>query len=446
VSSLSLAQRLAIFGSELKLDAVPESVRATAKRCIIDTVGVTFAAAKHPLSKRVQSYVCEVYASGEATILGSSKRISPVGAALVNGTAGHVLDFDDTSYTGIMHGSAVIFPAALAATEMGAGDGRRLLESFIAGCEVTYAVALLCTTEHYYDGWWSTATCGVFGATVASAKAMDLSLEQTVSALGIAGAQACGPKVIFGTDAKPYLAGRAAAIGVEAAYLAASGVIGPPGVFENSVGFLHLFNKGRAELGAIDKLGEVWRLTAPGIFFKQFPVCSAAHAATELTQKLLHDNKVGGNAVRKVICDVPPTVAVSLVHERPSNLQEAQFSLPFAVGSILTRGTLDIDSLADDVLTDQNLVKAMLKVEMHRVDELHDEGAPECARITVQMHDGSEISGYLREPLGMPGNPMSNEQFRKKYFDCVSRGGLEELEAALLLNTLENIEQASKVF
>jgi 2-methylcitrate dehydratase PrpD len=102
--------------------------------------------------------------------------------------------------------------------------------------------------------------------------------------------------------------------------------------------------------------------------------------------------------------------------------------------------------LADDVLTDQNLVKAMLKVEMHRVDELHDEGAPECARITVQMHDGSEISGYLREPLGMPGNPMSNEQFRKKYFDCVSRGGLEELEAALLLNTLENIEQASKVF
>jgi hypothetical protein len=41
---------------------------------------------------------------------------------------------------------------------------------------------------------------------------------------------------------------------------------------------------------------------------------------------------------------------------------------------------------------------------------------------------------------------LSNEQFRKKYFDCVSRGGLEELEAALLLNTLENIEQASKVF
>ena len=83
---------------------------------------------------------------------GSSARLSPAGAALANGTAGHVLDFDDTSYTGIMHGTAVVFPAALAAAGIARADGRRLLEAFVAGSEVSYSIALLCSESHYHKG------------------------------------------------------------------------------------------------------------------------------------------------------------------------------------------------------------------------------------------------------------------------------------------------------
>ena len=282
----TLAQTIASFGAGLELDAVPREVRHAAKRCIVDLVGVAIAAVPNPMSRLVLDHARGIYASGVATVLGTPVRLSPVGAALVNGTSGHALDFDDTSYTGIMHGSTVVLPAALAAAEESAADGRRLLEAFIVGSEVTYAVALTCTTAHYFKGWWSTATCGAFGAAAAAAKALGLSVEQTTSALALAGAQASGPKVAFGTDAKPFLAGRAAAIGVEAALLAGKGLIGPPDIFEDPRGFLELLNDGRAEPGAIDDLGHMWRLVDPGIFFKQYPVCSAAHAAAELTQRL----------------------------------------------------------------------------------------------------------------------------------------------------------------
>ena len=379
-----------------------------------------------------------------ATVLGTPVRLSPVGAALVNGTSGHALDFDDTSYTGIMHGSTVVLPAALAAAEESAADGRRLLEAFIVGSEVTYAVALTCTTAHYFKGWWSTATCGAFGAAAAAAKALGLSVEQTTSALALAGAQASGPKVAFGTDAKPFLAGRAAAIGVEAALLAGKGLIGPPDIFEDPRGFLELLNDGRAEPGAIDDLGHMWRLVDPGIFFKQYPVSSAAHAAAELTQRLLEDNRLSGDAVRKAVCEVPPTVAISLMHDRPRTPQEAQFSLPFAVGAMLFRGKLDIDCLTDETLSDQSMRDAMAKVEMRRVDELHRDEAPEGARVTLQTHDGNDVSGYLGEPMGMPGNPMSDAWLHDKFLRCVATGGLEQSDAQALLRRLADIESAPR--
>ena len=87
---------------------------------------------------------------------------------------------------------------------------------------------MLCTTGHYRKGWWSTGTCGAFGAAAAAAKALGLSAAETTSALALAGAQAGGMRVVLGTDAKPYLAGRAAAIGVESALLAGRGLTAAP--------------------------------------------------------------------------------------------------------------------------------------------------------------------------------------------------------------------------
>jgi 2-methylcitrate dehydratase PrpD len=441
-SSKTLAERIAEWSSSLTLDAVPDGVTHAAKRCIVDLIAVTLAASSNQLTRRMLEHAKVAYGPGPATVLGFRDRLSPVGAALVNGTAGHALDFDDTSYTGIMHGSVVAMPAALAAAESVGGNGRRLLEAFVAGSEVTYAVAMLCTTSHYFKGWWSTATLGVFGAAAAAARAMRLSASDTATALALAGVQASGLKVAFGTDAKPYLAGRAAAIGVEAALLAQRGLSAPVAVLEDDRGFLNLLNDGTFDAGAIEKLGKVWRLVDPGILFKQYPVCSGAHAAVELTQKLLGDNGIQGDAVEKVICEVPPVVAISLVYDRPETPQEAQFSLPFAVGAMLARGELGIDCLSREALSEPRLRQAMSKVEMRRVDALDSKEAPEGARVTLLTTDGTEVSGYLAEPMGMPGNPMSDADLHEKFRRCAAAGGLAPPKAEALLKHLVGIESA----
>jgi 2-methylcitrate dehydratase PrpD len=436
----TLAGRAAAWSSALRLAEVPVQVVDTARTCILDLVGVSLAGARDPLCARVAAYATFNHAPGTPALLGRPERLSPVGAALVNGTAAHVLDFDDTSYTGIMHGSAVVFPAALAAVQHAGGDGRRLLEAFIAGSEVSYALALLCGTGHYFSGWWSTATFGVFGAAAAAARGLGLDAARTRMALAIAGAQASGLKAAFGTDAKPYMAGRAAAAGVEAALLAAAGVTGPADVLENSRGFLKLFDGEQGDRQALDQIGVNWRLVDPGVFFKQFPVCSGAHAAAELTLRLLERHALLASDIAEVICEVTPTVAISLVHDRPQTPQEAQFSMPFAVGSILAFGNLGIASLAPHVLTDPAMREAMAKVRMIRDDSLHDEHAPEGTRVTIVTPDGQRFTDYLGQPTGMPGNPMSADALRGKFLRCCDAGGISPAEAERLYRHICSIE------
>ena len=439
----TLSGRAAAWVSALDLDDVPDAVLHAARRCMVDLIGVTLAGAGVAPCDRIAAHARDTHAPGRCTVFGHTGGLAPTGAALANGAAGHVLDFDDTSYTGIMHGSTVVFPAALAAVEHAQGDGRSLTEAFIAGVELTYAIAMLCNTGHYFKGWWSTATFGIFGAAAAAARGLGLDAGQTQAALAIAGIQASGLKAAFGTDAKPYMAGRAAASGVEAALLAARGMSGPAGVLEDSRGFLALLNDGNQETGALDHLGRIWRLADPGILFKQFPVCSAAHAATELVTTLVGNHAIRAADVREVVCEVTPTVAISLVHDRPATPQEAQFSLPFAVGAILAHGRLDIDSLKPDVLADPALRREMAKVVMVRDDTLHADNAPEGARVTIHLHNGKVVSDYLGIPSGMPANPMSDPDLRRKFMRCCEAGGLTQATADALHAQLDRIESVA---
>ena len=266
----TMAQRLSAWSASLSLNAVPDPVRAEARRCLLDTLGVILAGRRSAVTEAVARYAEEL-GPGPCWSAATGAGLAPTAAALVNGTAGHAWDFDDTSYSGVMHGSVVVLPAVLALAQVRSLTGAALLEALVAGLEVDYAVALLATRHHYEKGWWSSGSFGVFGAAAGAARALALDPERTAQALGLAGSQAMGLRAALGSDAKPYLAGRAAASGLEAALLAAEGVAGPADVLESPRGFLSVMNDGRCDEGALAALGQRWCLLDPGIFFKPYP-------------------------------------------------------------------------------------------------------------------------------------------------------------------------------
>ncbi len=433
------------FTQSLSLDDVPSAALHEAKRCILDTIGVVIAGCRSPLTDRVRRHALGAYGSGRAVVLATGETVHPMAAAMVNATAGHAYDFDDTSYAGIMHGSVVACPAALAVVQDAGDSGARLLEAFIAAVEVEYALALTCTDHIYFKGWWTTGLYGTLGAAAATAKARHLDGTATVNALAIAAAETTGMKAAFGTDAKPYQAGRAAAAGIQCGLLAAQGMNGPLAVFEDDCGFAKLLNDGIAEPEHLAKLGRVWRLLEPGILFKRYPVCSAAAASAELTGRLMTENGIALDHVVGVSCEVPPLVASSLVHDNPTTPREAQFSMPFAVGCILAFGDISLDHLNSASLADGRLRSAMSKVEMRLSEELANdptvaERCPEGAYVTLDLADGRRVRDFLPRPRGMPGNPVSDEALEDKFCGCFRYGGFSEERARRVAKRLWRLE------
>src|SRR5882757_8612867 len=84
------------------------------------------------------------------------------------GTAGHVLDFDDTYLPGLAHLSAPTAPAALVlGAELDASIGA-VLEAYAAGFEAMGALARAGHPALYEGGWHPTTVCGPVGAAIAA--------------------------------------------------------------------------------------------------------------------------------------------------------------------------------------------------------------------------------------------------------------------------------------
>src|SRR6185437_8173145 len=153
------------------------------------------------------------------------------------GTAGHVLDYDDTLPDGVAHVSAPCAPAALVVADELGLSLRAMLEAFAEGWEAMAAVASVSHPALYDGGWHPTAVCGPVGAAVAAARLLDLSAQQRESAVALAVLRAGGTRGAFGSDGKAIQVGMAAAAGVGAALMARAGAVVDARAIRGALGF-----------------------------------------------------------------------------------------------------------------------------------------------------------------------------------------------------------------
>ncbi|MFK5977387.1 MAG: MmgE/PrpD family protein [Rhizobiaceae bacterium] len=447
MNSQPLAQKFGYWSIGLSRDDIPSDVLVAARRAILDTIGVSTAGLKHAKVKSLKNALVGYPAD-------------PVTAAQVYGMAAHIWDFDDTSYTGIMHGSAVIFPVVFAlARERNASEGE-MIEAFIAGSEVAYTLADICGHNHYFKGWWSTITFGLIGATAAASCLCKLSAKNTAQAIGLAAAAAGGSKSVFGTHGKAYLVGEAAGRAIGFVRAIDAGLSGPIDVFEDSRGYFELLNGGQNVDEEAATLGIRWRLIDPGLLFKTSPVCSAAHAAIDNMAKLMSEANATVEDIVSIEAEVPDLVDISLAYPRPNTPQEAQFSLPYALACAAHHGKVTLDDLEPEAVKSSQKIELMEKVTVSTAMDLSTNEMrmkyPESARLKVSFSNGRTLSGFCGEAYGMPGRPLSDEDLLSKFNTCLDVCGqsmgvvdpesvdLLELASKLLHHDVETLPPIAK--
>lgn len=287
----SLARLVLDRADAVAQGAVPGDVMDLALDATLDTLGVAVAGATEPVV-RIAARGMRTVDGGGATLVGDGRQVDAEQAALINGAAIHALDYDDTStaygaqFPGPLHPTGPVLAAVLALGETTGADGATLLRALLVGVEVEYLLSELLTMSHYEAGWHATATCGTFGAALASAFLLRLDRVATEQVLGLASIGSVGMRSAFGSMGKPLQVGLAARNGLLAARWAADGMTGPSEPLDGPMGYFALHHGAAADQEPADQ----WRY--PNVIFKYHAACFGLHSTIEVTRGLVAEHGI----------------------------------------------------------------------------------------------------------------------------------------------------------
>ena len=438
-----ITRRISEFAARLTLDAIPPEVIERTGMLLMDHVGIALRARNDAESTPSLIRAAERLGldGGASVVIGDRRGFSPQGAALVNGTLAHSLDFDDTHARGSLHISAPIVPAALAAAEMSGISGEQLIPAIIAGYETQIRLSLaLGPTDHYDRGFHPTATCGAFGAAAAAGKVFRLGPEQMAHAFGICLSQTAGSMQFLADGAwtKRFQIGHAAMCGLIAATLAHEGFKGPGDAFEGKAGFFHAYAPNPEPEKAVDGLGEVWETMATAV--KPYPSCRYSHAALDALIGLRAANDIQADDIESVEIGLPET-GWKLIgdpeedKQHPRGVVDGQFSMPFCAAVALRQGGLAWDDYATHI-TDAKTLDLCRRVRTVTDPKAEAEFPANLSGVARVRTKRGEFEAFVAIPKGEPDNFLTVDELRAKFDNLagpyLSAERIDELATRLL--------------
>jgi 2-methylcitrate dehydratase PrpD len=415
------SERMVDFALALSQSDIPSDVSSLARLHTLDALGVGIAASGGLVQQQMAHSLLKNQAQGLCTVLGHSASTHSANAALLNGSFIHALEYDDTHMASIVHGSAVIVPAALAAAEQNQLSLGELTRLITIGWEVLVRVGLAAPGAFQRRGFQVTSVGGALVSALLSGLAAGASRSQLVSAQGIAGSQASG---IFeflseGATVKAMHPGWAAHSGNMAASLAIAGMTGPSTVYEGRFGLYNTYtdhaNAASALGQQLNTLGQEWTLREAA--FKLFPCCHYIHPFLEAVQQLKLQNSSLQN-IQSIECKVPQGAAAIICEpwrrkQTPTILNEAKYSLPYCMALVF----LDIPITAQHFLSDTVNAEAVAFAQKISWTPMLDADFPNKFQAEIEVHHTSGNASIIRidQVKGSADRPASVAEIETKF-------------------------------
>ena len=359
---VALTSDIAQFVASVEPGVLPERASFGARIGMLDCVGAMIAGADEPAVKLVAQMVAASTTNDGAPEIPNGRNLSAGDAALVNGVAAHVLDYDDVGMDG--HPSAALTPAILAEGWTLGASGAEALAAYVAGYEVWALLQELEPGALHERGFHPTAIWGTLSAAAACARLNRLNADETTNAIAIAASLAAGTVANFGTMTKSLHAGRTAQSGVLAARLAKSGFTASPDALEHKAGFMRSHSASgnpaveRGDWG----LGTDWRLPKFGINIKRYPMCYATHRSIDAMLDLAEQHNLKPDAIDEIHVRIGDAQDFMLRNRAPKTALEAKFSIEFAMASALIARRVGLKELDDGFVRRGDIIDVMRKV------------------------------------------------------------------------------------
>jgi 2-methylcitrate dehydratase PrpD len=425
---MAITQELAKYCHSLKFRQLPEEVVDRVKYFFLDFIGVACRGSQEDSSRTMYHLVEELGDARQGgVIIGRRRRAPFVYAALANGTSAHAIEMDDVNNEASLHPGVVVFPAALATSEMVRGVGEKFIEAVVLGYEVMIRLGRALGPQNSYKrGFHPTGTCGSFGSSVVVSKIMGLKREEMISAMGIAGSQAAGSMEYLAQGAwtKRFHAGWAALSGMVAAQLARKGFKGPSSIIEGRDGFLHSYSDGADQSRVLEGIGTQYEILRTSI--KPHACCRYMQPPIDAILKVVKENDLPPEKVEKVrvgILLAGARLIAEPLEEKyiPQSIVDAQFSMPFGAAVAILYRKAGLDEFQLSKIRSEEVKRMMRRVECVKDPDLEKTFPKQwCATAEIFTKDGKRYFTRVEYCKGDPENPLSWDELVAKFHDLSS--------------------------
>jgi 2-methylcitrate dehydratase PrpD len=421
----ALAEQLAATIVSLDSKKLPQKTIDIARMLVLDVLGLCVAGRGEDY---IQAILGTVEPGGKCTALGHAGGFNVYDAALINGTAAHGEDYDDTFEGGPVHSGAVVVPAVLAACEREGLGGDALLLGTAVGAELMCRLALVAPGATHKAGFHPTAVIGALAAAAGVAAALRLDARQTASAIGIAGSMASGiiEYLAEGTSTKRMHAGWAAQAGIRAALMARGGFAGPRTVLEGTHGFYKAFAPSRAPNYDLlmNGFGREWVMQT--IAFKPYACGTMTQPYIDCAIGLAQRG-VKAEEIRDIVCKVGEGTVHRLwetlaVKHRPPTPYAAKFSTPFCMAVGFFDRRAGFNQFTEARVRDEAVLSLASKIR-YEIDPDNEYPNNFTGHLRATLNDGRIEEVNQPHMRGGARDPLSAQELQTKFEDNLIYGG-----------------------
>ena len=403
-------------------NSLPDETVVSAKRAILDTIGVMIAGSSDRGCQLLVEAIREWGGPAEATIAIFGEKVPANLAALTNGTMARALEIADV-YDGFpLHPSSSIVPVALSLAERQGGiTGKDLIRAVAIGHDMLIRMALATKVGPIQSGRYNLFK--IFPPTGVAGFLLGLDEEQMSNAMGIAFTQmvADGQSALDGAMTHYLQQGIVAQSAIESALLAQKGITGGRNILQGRYG---LYNSYEPDPNLEELTRDLGKVFLGGeISIKLYSSCRATHEAIDLALDILENEKIIPDQIEQITVKVnEPVFNLTCLNRKPNpqTSVEAQFSLPYCVAAALIKGDVFVDELSEKTIKDPAITALAERVRPIIDNDCQTELVVGSTVMEIKLADGRKFSNRTNYPRGNPKNPLSLDHCLSKFTKSVS--------------------------
>ncbi len=445
---MKITKKLCEFIVNTHFQDIPDEVIRIAKEFVLDSIGSQLVGAREPVSRILREYTKGDSGPREAGVVGAHIQASVINAAFLNGTSNHAPELEAC---GDFAGSNLlsIIPVALALGEKYKVSGKRILEAIVIGFEIQGKMGLATTPASHEKGWCAISLHGTMGAAVTAAKLLELNMDQTEMAIGIAASQAGGLMRHLGTMAHLLEGGLGCRNGILAADLAKRGVTASHDILDGRSNFWEVYvGAGYHPEKATKDLGNPFYFLSPGTMVKKYPCCTFTHHGLDAIFELIHRHRLNYEDIASVEVGVTTFIKNALIGgPEPPSGDMSRFSLEHCLASAILEKGVNFESFSDEKVRSAKLKEARSKITVTVHPEWPSGRSHLSIPVTIKLKDGRELTHKVEKVKGAVDLPMSREEQIERYREFASPflTSVQIQRSANLILNLDGLEDITEL-